>query len=156
MLRLLLTMIGSLCLAVPAQANPCGDLVGKLLEGVQGLVVESVSHVDAASTFDIIYLKHPQATDVALTCRLPQPSLDVDWRGGLPPRGYFQLIGLLGSIMTGVPPEAVSAAARECQKTALGAKYEMGELLSKGVKFECDSFKHDSGGTSMTIYRPTR
>lgn len=153
-MRLFVVMIGCLCFAIRADASSaCGGLVGELLVGVQGLAVRSVSHVDAASAFDIVYLKHPDATEVALTCRFPRSSLDVDWRGGLPPAGYFQLIGRLGSIMTGISAEAISAAAAECQKRAIVAKYEMAELVSQGVKFECDSFTHDSGGTSMTIYK---
>ena len=92
------------------------------------------SRMAGAPDFDIVYLRHSQASQVALSCRPRQPSLSIDWRGGPPPAGYFQLIGQLGSIMTGVPPDAVRTGAMECQKLALAAAYEMSEFEFDGCE----------------------
>ena len=153
MFRFSLIVTACVSFALPIQANECDALVRNFLAHVPGLTFASKSHMAAEFNFDIVYLKHPQATQMALSCGPLQPSLNIDWRGGLPSAGYFRLIGELGSIMTGVSAEAVRVGAMECQKSALVAKYEMSEFTSKGVKFECAIFTHDGGGTAMTIYQ---
>ena len=151
---LMLTVTGWLGFASPVQANECDALLSSLLAKLPRLEFGGRSRMAGAPDFDIVYLRHSQARQVALSCRPRQPSLSIDWRGGPPPAGYFQLIGQLGSIMTGIPPDAVRAGAVECQKLALAAAYEMSEFELMGVRFECAIFT--SGGTTMTISKPKR
>jgi len=106
-----------------------------------------------APNFDVAYLKHPRANQIALSCGPRQPSLSIDRRGGSPPAAYFGLIGELGSIVTGAPAAAVRTGAVECQKLAPAAAYEMSEFELASVRFECAIFTHDSGGTAVTIYQ---
>lgn len=70
-----------------------------------------------------------------------------------PPAGYFELIGLLGSIVTGVPVAAINSGATECQRQALAAAYEMSGFELAGVRFECAIFTHEGGGMTMSIHR---
>ena len=69
---------------------------------------------------------------------------------------YFELIGKLGSILTGVSPDEIRSAAIECQKRALSAKDEEGDLESSGIRFECQAFTRAGGGTAMIFARPTK
>lgn len=149
---LMLTVTGWLGFASPVQANECDALLSSLLAKLPRLEFGGRSRMAGAPDFDIVYLRHSQASLVALSCRPRQPSLSIDWRGGPPPAGYFQLIGQLGTIMTGVPPDAVRAGAVECQKLALAAAYEISEFELMGVRFECAIFT--SGGTTTTISKP--
>ena len=151
---LMLTVTGWLGFASLVQANECDALLSSLLAKLPRLEFGGRSRMAGAPNFDIVYLRHSQASQVVLSCRPRQPSLSIDWRGGPPPAGYFQLIGQLGSIMTGVPPDAVRTGASECQKLALAAAYEMSEFELMGVRFECAIFT--SGGTTMTISQTER
>jgi hypothetical protein len=154
MFRFSLIVTACVAFALPIQANECDALLSSLLANLPRLEFAGRSRMAGAPDFDIVYLRHSQAHQVVLSCGPRQPSLNIDWRGGLPSAGYFQLIGQLGSIMTGVSAGVVRAGAMECQKSALAAKYEMSEFTSNGVKFECAIFTHDGGGTAMTIYQP--
>jgi hypothetical protein len=151
---LMLTVTGWLGFASLVQANECDALLSSLLAKLPRLEFGGRSRMAGAPNFDIVYLRHSQASQVVLSCRPRQPSLSIDWRGGPPPAGYFQLIGQLGSIMTGVPPDAVRTGAVECQKLALAAAYEMSEFESMGVRFECAIFT--GRGTTITIFQPER
>ena len=137
----------------PALASDCDAVVAQLLAGVPGLTFTSTSHMAGAPNFDVAYLKHSQASQVALSCGPHAPSLDIDWRGGAPPAGYFDLVGLLGSIVTGVPVAAINSGATECRRQALAAAYEMSGFELAGVRFECAIFTHEGGGMTLTIHR---
>ncbi len=154
--RLFLTVASFMSLVSLAQADECDALVAQLLAGVHGLTFISTSHMAGAPNFDVTYLKHPQASQIALSCGPRVPSLDIDWRGGAPPAGYFDLIGLLGSIVTGVPVAAINSGAGECRRLASAAAYEMSGFELAGVRFECAIFTHEGGGLTMTIHRITR
>jgi hypothetical protein len=106
-----------------------------------------------APNYDVAYLKHPDASQIALFCGPHVPSLDIGWRGGVPPAGYFELIGLLGSIVTGVPVAAINSGAEQCRKLASATAYEMSGIELAGVRFECAIFTHEGGGMSMTVHR---
>ena len=151
--RLCIAVASFMSFVSSAQANECDALVAQLLAGVPGLTFTSTSHMAGAPNFDVAYLKHPQASQIALSCGPRQPSLSIDWRGGSPPPGYFQLIGLLASIVTGVPVAAINSGAIECQRQALAAAYEMSGFDLAGVRFACAIFTHDGGGMTMTIHR---
>ena len=151
---LMLTVTGLLGFSSLVQANECDALLSSLLAKLPRLEFGGRSRMAGAPNFDIVYLRHSQASQVVLSCRPRQPSLSIDWRGGPPPAGYFQLIGQLGSIMTGVPPDAVRTGASECQKLALASAYEMSEFELMSVRFECAIFT--SGGTTITISQTER
>jgi hypothetical protein len=154
--RFFLTAASLMAFVSFAQADECDALVAQLLAGVPGLTFTSTSHMADAPNFDVAYLKHPQASQIALSCGPRVPSLDIDWRGGAPPVGYFELIGLLGSIVTGVPVAAINFGAGECRRLASAAAYEMSGFELAGVRFECAIFTHEGGGMTMTIHRIAR
>jgi len=43
--------------------------------------------------------------------------------------------------------------AQRCQQAALRSKTELADLVYGGIKFECQAFARDGGGTTITIYR---
>ena len=93
-----------------------------------------------ASTFDLLSgafrsVIHPSA----------------DWLQDPAPPAYFQLIGKLGSILTGVFANAISAGAIECEKRALAAKGEEGNVESSGIRLQCQAFEHAGGGTTLLL-----
>ncbi len=154
--RFFLAAVSFIGINSPALASDCDALVPQLLAGVPGLTFTSTSHMAGAPNFDVAYFKHPQASQIALSCGPRVPSLDIDWRGGTPPNGYFELIGMLGSIVTGVPVAAINSGAGECRRLAGAAAYEMSGFQLAGVRFECAIFTHEGGGMTMTIHRITR
>ena len=139
-----------------ALASDCDALVAQLLTGVPGLTFTNTSHLAGAPNFDVAYFKHPQASQIALSCGPRQPSLSIDWRGSSPPDGYFELIGLLGSIITGVPVAAIHSGSAECQRLAKATSYEMSGFELAGVRFECAIFTHEGGGMTVTMHRISR
>jgi len=151
--RFILAAVSFVGITSPALASNCDTILAQLLAAVPGLAFTSTSHMAGAPNFDVTYLKHPQASQIALSCGPHVPSLDIDWRGGAPPAGYFELVGLLGSIVTGVPVAAINSGAMECQRQALAAAYEMSGFELAGVRFECAIFTHEGGGMTMTIHR---
>jgi len=63
-----------------ALASDCDALVAQLLTGVPGLTFTNTSHVAGAPNFDVAYFKHPQASQIALSCGPRQPLLEADVR----------------------------------------------------------------------------
>jgi hypothetical protein len=147
-----LALISFGAISSSALAGDCDVVMAQLLTGVPELKFIRTSHMAGAPNFDLAFFKHPQASQIALSCGPSQPSLSIDWRGGSPPSGYFELIGLLGSIVTGVPVAAITAGATECQKRASSAAYGMSGYQLAGVRFECAVFTHEGGGLTMTVH----
>src|SRR5690242_7605714 len=112
----ILALVSFVALCSSGQAGDCDGIVPQLLAGVPDLESTSKSHLAGAPNFDVAYMKHPQASEIALSCGPRQPSLSIDWRGSSPPSGYFDLIGLLASIVTGVPVAAIRVGVEQCQK----------------------------------------
>jgi hypothetical protein len=154
--RFIFAAVSSVGFSPSALASDCNTIVAQLVAGVPGLSFTSASHMAGAPNYDVAYLKHPQASQIALSCSPREPSLSIDWRGGSAPAGYFELIGLLGSILTGVPVDAIRSGSAECQRLAGAAAYEMSGIALAGVRFECAIFTHEGGGMTMTIHRITR
>jgi len=155
-LRSLLALVWFLGVCSPGHASDCDSIVTLLLAGVPDLKFASTSHLAGAPNFDVAYFKHPQAGAIALSCGRSEPSLSVDWRGGSPPSGYFELTGLLASIVTGVPVAAIRSGVEQCQKLASATAYEMSGFELAGLRFECAIFTHEGGGMSVTIHRIAR
>jgi hypothetical protein len=152
MARVLMVM-AILLLALPAKPDECDGIVETLIAQTPDLRVDKRV---LAEGVDIVYLKHPQAKALSVFCPAPPMSaaaLSLDWLEGLPPPSYFQLIGKLGSILTGVSADAISAGAIECQKRALASKEEDGDLDSGGIRFQCQAFIRSGGGTALTLAR---
>ena len=155
MARLLIVM-ALLSVSFPVKADECDRIVENLIAQTPGLQLDKRM---LAEGVDIVYLKHPQAKALSVFCPAPPmlaPALSADWLEGLPPPSYFELIGKLGSILTGVSADAISAGAIECQKRALAAKDEEGDLESSGIRFECQAFTRAGGGTATIFARPTK
>ena len=153
MTRVLLTLAFVLA-SLPVRADKCDGIVANLIAQTPGLQRDKRV---LAEGVDIVYLKHPQAKALSVFCPAPpmlQPALSSDWLQGLPPPSYFQLIGKLGSILTGVSAEAISEGAIECQKRALANKEgEDGAFDANGVRFECQAFVKAGGGTALILTR---
>jgi hypothetical protein len=156
MFRSLPTVVGCLCLILPVRADECDRIVENLLAQTPGLQFDKRM---LAEGVDIVYLKHPQANALSVFCAAPamsSPALSADWLEDLPPPSYFQLIGRLGSILTGVSADAISTGAIECQKRASSAQDEAGDLEASGIRFQCQTFLRAGGGTAMIFAQPTK
>ncbi len=135
----------------PAKADQCDQVVANLIAQTPGLQLEKRLPAEGA---DIVYLKYPQAIAISVFCPVPSaPSLTLsaDWLQDPAPPAYFQLIGKLGSILTGVPAKAISAGAIECERRALAANGEEGNVESSGVSLQCQAFVHAGGGTTLLL-----
>jgi hypothetical protein len=143
-----------LLLTFPVKADECDSIVANLIAQTPGLQLDKRV---LAEGVDIVYLKHPQAKALSIFCPAPpmmSPALSSDWLQGLPPPSYFQLIGKLGGMLTGVSTDAISAGASECQKRALANKEgEDGVLEANGIRIECQVFTRAGGGTALILSR---
>jgi hypothetical protein len=154
MARVLMVMV-LLFVGFPAKADECDRIVANLIAQTPGLQLDKRMPAEGA---DIVYLKHPDAIAISVFCPVPPvplPALSADWLEDPPPPTYFQLIGKLGSILTGVPADAISAGAIECQKRALAAQDQEGDLEFSGIRFQCQAFTHAGGGTATIFARRT-
>ena len=150
MARTLIVMV-LLFAGFPAKADQCDHIVANLIAQTPGLQLDKRMPAEGA---DIVYLKHPQAIAISIFCPVPSaPSLTLsaDWLQDPAPPAYFQLIGKLGSILTGVSANAISAGAIECEKRALAAKGEEGNVESSGIRLQCQAFEHAGGGTTLLL-----
>ena len=150
-----LMVMALLFASFPAKADECDRIVANLIAQTPGLQLDKRMPAEGA---DIVYLKHPHAIAISVFCPVPpvaSPSVSADWLEDPPPQTYFQLIGKLGSILTGVTAEAISAGATACQKRASAAKDEEGDLDVTGIRFRCQTFMHAGGGTAMIFARRT-
>ena len=148
--RTLIVMV-LLFAGVPAKADQCDHIVADLIAQTPGLQRDKRMPAEGA---DIVYLKHPQVIALSIFCPMPSaPSftLSADWLQDPAPPAYFQLIGKLGSILTGVSANAISAGAIECEKRALAAKGEEGNVESSGIRLQCQAFEHAGGGTTLLL-----
>ena len=135
----------------PAKADQCDHVVANLIAQTPGLQLDKRVPAEGA---DIVYLKHPEAIALSIFCPVPPaPSLTLsaDWLEDPAPPAYFQLIGKLGSVLTGVSADAISTGAIACEKQALAAKGEEGTVESSGVRFQCQAFEHAGGGTTLLL-----
>ena len=153
--RFIFAAVSAVGFSSSALASDCNAIVAQLVRTSRSRL-HSTTHMAGAPNYDVAYLKHPQASQIALSCTPREPSLSIDWRGGSAPVGYFELIGLLGSILTGVPVAAIRSGSAECHRLAGAAAYEMSGIALDGVRFECAIFTHEGGGMTMTIHRITR
>jgi hypothetical protein len=151
-----LLILALLLTAPPARADECDSIIANLITQTPGLQLDKRV---LAEGVDIVYLKHPQAKALSVFCPAPplsSPALSSDWLQGLPPPTYFQLVGNLGSILTGVSADAIRAGAIECQKRALANKEgEDADVEASGVRFECQAFMRAGGGTALVLARHT-
>ena len=155
--RFIFAAVSAVGFSSSALASDCNAIVAQLVAGVPGLNFTSTTHMAGAPNYDVAYLKHPQASQIALSCTPREPSLTTSTGvAGSAPVGYFELIGLLGSILTGVPVAAIRSGSAECHRLAGAAAYEMSGIALDGVRFECAIFTHEGGGMTMTIHRITR
>jgi hypothetical protein len=135
----------------PAKADQCDRIVANLIAQTPGLQLDKRMSAEGA---DIVYLKHPQAIALSIFCPVPSaPSLTLsaDWLEDPAPPAYFQLIGKLGSLLTGVSSDAISTGAIACEKRALAAKGEEGNFEASGIRFQCQAFAHAGGGTTLLL-----
>jgi len=135
----------------PAKADQCDRIVANLIAQTPGLQLDKRMIAEGA---DIVFLKHPQAIAISIFCPVPSaPSLTLsaDWLQDPAPPAYFQLIGRLGSVLTGVSADAISTGALACEKRALAAKSEEGDVEASGIRFQCQAFPHAGGGTTLLL-----
>jgi len=150
MARTLIVMV-LLFAGFPAKADQCDRIVANLIAQTPGLQFDKRMPAEEA---DIVYLKHPQVIALSIFCPVssaPSFTLSADWLQDPAPPAYFQLIGKLGSILTGVSANAISAGAIECEKRALAAKGEEGTVESSGIRLQCQAFEHAGGGTTLLL-----
>ena len=150
MARTLIVMV-LLFAGFPAKADQCDRIVANLIAQTPGLQLDKRMPAEGA---DIVYLKHPQAIALSIFCpgpSAPSLTLSADWLQDPAPPAYFQLIGKLGSILTGVSANAISEGVIECEKRALAAKGEEGSVDLSGIRFQCQAFAHAGGGTTLLL-----
>jgi hypothetical protein len=150
MARTLIVMV-LLLAGFPAKADQCDRIVADLIAQTPGLQLDKRMPAEGA---DIVYLKHPQAVAISIFCPvppLPSLALSADWLQDPAPPAYFQLIGKLGSVLTGVSAHAISTGAIACEKRALAAKGEEGNVEFSGIRFQCQAFEHAGGGTTLLL-----
>lgn len=103
----------------------------------------------------MVHLKHPNASALSVQCASGAYGAGVgsSWDGAYPPRSFYDLIARAGAAVTKAPAEDIRQGAMKCQQAALKSDDELAEMTFKGIRFECQAFSRDGGGTTITLYK---
>lgn len=131
----------------------CASAVAKLTAGTPSLLVERVTE----SAYVYHHLRHPAAQGLNVSCSVlnQPPDLTLQWAGASPSAPFWELVARAGATITGAKPATVRRGAVDCHQRALKDSTELASTLTDGIRYECQAYTRDGGGTSITLYRPS-
>ena len=130
--------------ASPARADSCDDIAKQLAEAIDGLKV----NFKAAN---IIYLKHPAATELSLGCRGAEYANELYAKGDRKPKPEFlELVGSAAAIVFTLPKEDVMTGTTRCLKRMGLLRGDKINMRFKRLDMECTRSKTEA---SIAIQR---
>lgn len=144
--KLLLAAVLSLA-AGAARADDCDASAAEIVARLGGAVERR--------TTVAILMKHPLASSISIGCPIGSSpkTLSVYADSAYPTAQYYDLVARAGALLTGITPAGVREGAIHCQGAALRSKDEIANLNLGKVRFECQAFSRDGGGTGITLYQ---
>lgn len=103
-----------LALASPATADPCGDLIDRVVAGTQASLVKR--------TADFAEFTAGDGIGMTLACG-GLSAVGVQFRGGELPVGYFPLLGRAGHATTNISADVITAAGVKARESAITTRH---------------------------------
>ena len=136
--------IVSLCFATVSNAGECEVLTAKIVASVRGAALDKIDipgrHVE---------LSHPDADGLTIHCRVPAdaPSngaeipaaISITAKSLIPSAAYFDLVGKVGSALTGRSASLVRKTAVACHQQALTEKDRWADTTIDGIYYVCNA-----------------
>ena len=97
------------------------------------------------------YIGGPYTT-LYVSCYENVPSIAVTWDGPTPDATFYDLVGTAGNLLTQRPASEVVKYSKQCRQEALKDDSEIATIEREGMVIECQAFKRDGGGTTITIF----
>ena len=124
--------------ASPARADSCDDIAKQLAEAIDGLKV----NFKAAN---IIYLRHPAATELSLGCRGAEYANELYAKGDrkLKPE-FLNLVGSAAAVIFTLPKDDTMTGTARCLKRMGILRGNKIKLRYKRLDMECDRTKTEA------------
>lgn len=97
------------------------------------------------------YSIRPNIT-LSVSCFQGEPNVAVTWDGPTPDANFYDLVGTAGNLLTQRPASEVVKYSKQCRQEALKDDSEIATIEREGIVIECQAFKRDDGGTTITIF----
>lgn len=142
-------MLGLLAWAVScsiAQAVECNTVLTALSEHSQ---LTQTKQTEGNLTTE--YNSGP-GTKLSVSCTQGAPNVAATWDGPTPYATFYDLVGIAGNLVTQRPASEVVKYSKQCRQEALKDDSEIATIELEGMAIECQAFKRDGGGTTITIF----
>lgn len=97
------------------------------------------------------YVKSPEIT-FSVSCSQNLPNIAFAWDGPAPDPTFYDLVGTVGNLLSHRPASEVVTYSKQCLQEALNDDSEIATIEREGIVIECQAFKRDGGGTTITIF----
>lgn len=112
----------------------------------------SLSRVKTSEDALVTHYRYGQNTSLSVSCIFDKPNLEVSWDGLEPVQSFYELVGRVGSLVSSQSRTDVVKLSRLCREQALKDDSEIATIERKGLAIECQAFKRDGGGTTITVF----
>lgn len=89
---------------------------------------------------------------LSLSCSPGGSNIAITWDGPTPDYTFYNLVGTAGNLVTQRPASEVVKYSKQCRQEALKDNNEIATIERKGLAIECQAFKRDGGGTTITVF----
>lgn len=134
----------SICL--PVNAQDCAFILSKLS------LNSRLAQVEKAEGKQVTEYRHDPNTTLSLSCTQSAPNVAATWDGPTPDATFYNLVGTAGNLLTQRPVSEVVKYSKQCRQEALKDDSEIATIELEGLAIECQAFKRDGGGTTITIF----
>ncbi|MCE4226426.1 hypothetical protein HCU64_22010 [Methylobacterium sp. C25] len=125
---------------LPAAADPCGDLAGRVAAATKAEIGERIE--------DFVRFKAGTAMTLSLSCGGTGPSsVGAQYLGETLPADYDNLFGKAGQTVTGVAADTLVDAARKARAEAATKRHST--IPTGGVVVTCSFTKSEKGSLTM-------
>lgn len=129
-----------------ARADQCGIILSELK---QTLELTRTKKAEGKQTTDYI---RDLNTTLSVSCSQGAPNIAVTWDGPTPNATFYDLVGTAGNLVTHRPASEVVKYSKQCRQEALKDDNEIATIEREDMAIECQAFKRDGGGTTITIF----
>ncbi|SOB53779.1 hypothetical protein [Pseudomonas lundensis] len=91
-------------------------------------------------------------TTLSVSCSQGAPNIAVTWDGPAPDATFYDLVGTAGNLVTRRPASEAVKYSKQCRQEALKDENEIATIEREDMAIECQAFKRDGGGTTITIF----
>lgn len=100
----------------------------------------------------IIQYSSGSSTTLSVSCAFGKSDIAITWDGPNPDAIFYSLVGIAGNLLTQRPASEVVKYSKQCRQEALKDDSEIATIEREGMAIECQAFKRDGGGTTITIF----